>query len=167
MHCWFRQWMSMSDVNFSGSFWIFNKRPKAQGMRHKLARIYLSCFPGSLVVWTRWNPQAYPDERLGGSTPIVQKYCPSCAAVFMKSKQCTGKRKKLYSQFHILLQRQGNSSHRLSFGGSAPGTHWRLPSARSTRSVPFYTIHDPPLVNLPIMKYCSTTTVKPITITIP
>ena len=34
------------------------------------------------------------------------------------------------------------------YRGFAPRSHWGLPSARSRRFVPFYTIPDPPLVNL-------------------
>jgi len=33
-------------------------------MCHKLERILSQLIPGSLVVWTRWNPLAYPEWRL-------------------------------------------------------------------------------------------------------
>ena len=104
-HCWFRQWMSMSDVHFCDSFWILIRGLKRRACVTNLNAFYLSCSPGSLVVWTRWNP-ACPEWRLRGSTPLhlrnflncafaQKKQCPSSAPVFMKSKNLYRKTLKI------------------------------------------------------------------------
>ena len=99
----------------------------------------------------------YPDGRLGGSKPplnlrnflscvFVQKYC--YAPVFMKSKNFVQENVKnctLISHFAL------------------PWTPLGLRSARSPRSVPFYTIPDPPLH----CEILATPMVKPIPITTP
>ena len=70
MYCWFRQYMSMSDVNFCHSFWNLTRVLKCRTCVINLSAFYLICFPGFLVVWTRWNPLANPERRLGGSTQL-------------------------------------------------------------------------------------------------
>ena len=65
-------------------------------MRNKLERILSQLLTGSLVVWKRWNPLAYPEWQLGVQPHCIfrifwilcaQKYCPCSALVFMKSKK--------------------------------------------------------------------------------
>ena len=90
--------MSMSDMNFCDSFWILTTGLNRRTCIINLSAFYLSCFlPGCLVVWTRRNPLAYLEWRLGGSTQLhlrnflncvfAQKFCPSSAPEFMKSKK--------------------------------------------------------------------------------
>jgi len=158
MHCWFSQWMSMSDMNFCDSFWILTRGLK----RINFSAFYLSCSPGSLVVWTRWNPMAYPEWRLGGSTLLhlldslncvfAQKYCPISAPVFMKSNNFYRKALKLYFNFTILL-------HFFFLGGAkSPRRGFALDHTKGQKSVrppdsaPFtqFLIHpceSPPLWN--------------------
>jgi len=153
MHCCFRQWMPMSDMNFCHSFWILTRGVKRRACVINFSAFYLSCSPGSFcldkvkptgvhrMAVRRFNPNTSSEFF---NCVFVQKYCPSSAPVFMKSKT--------FVQENVinctLISHFASASGRLRPPDQLPGICPRPYCGTEFFWLrPFYTIPDLPPVN--------------------
>jgi len=120
MHCWFRQWMSMSDVNFFHSFWILTKGLKHRACDITLYAFYLSCSPDPLLYGQWFLCCLYSN--------IVQ----ALLHYSWNPKNCTGKRAELYS---IISHFASASSGWFIRAEPAPGPLWATDECSNTTAM--------------------------------